>query len=221
MIWVRKMGSVKHSIFRTANNKFLPILYVINNKPGVWAYTTMWKIVNALPLIKLLHVVIVINPGVYMKKVDMPPRKALIEFQGMGADKILIQSGDNVGTSWSNGHLMGIYFSAMVVVNSLYFISKKLTLQECNPKKSVGISTSHYCIMQKRWWLWLYHLDHNLIKKSWTPIGPLFVICCEDVLFLTKLSQPELFSIQICNDQLEGPMIMISKNDHWFFPRPV
>lgn len=141
MKWVRQMGSLKHSIFRTAKNKFLPTFYVtVDKKPGVGDYTSVQKAVNALPLINLLRVVIIINPGVYTEKVDIPPTKAFITFQGAGADKTVIQWGDNAGTPGSNGHPMGTYFSATVAVNSNYFIAKNLTFKNTTPSPPSGAS---------------------------------------------------------------------------------
>ncbi|CAB4304138.1 unnamed protein product [Prunus armeniaca] len=67
MKWVRFVGRLKHSVFKTAKNKLFPsyTLHVAKNR-AAGDFTTIQDAIDSLPFINLLRVVIRVHAGVYM-----------------------------------------------------------------------------------------------------------------------------------------------------------
>eukprot|EP01018_Ginkgo_biloba_P013473 Gb_17798 [translate_table: standard] len=134
MRWVRQIGNLRHSIFKTAEIKLLPSFCVtVDRTPGVGDFTSVQQAVDSVPIINLLRVVIKINAGVYTEKVSIPPTKAFISFEGAGAERTVIQWGDTAATRGPNGQPLGTFLSATVAVNSPYFIAKNITFKNTSP----------------------------------------------------------------------------------------
>ncbi|XP_057834828.1 probable pectinesterase 53 [Cryptomeria japonica] len=132
--WVRRMGSLKHSIFHTAKNNFLPSFYItVDKRPGVGDYSSVQDAVDSLPLFNILRVVIKINAGTYKEKVNVVASKAFVTFEGAGADKTVIEWGDNAATPGPDGRPLGTFASASVAINSPYFIAKNITFKNTTP----------------------------------------------------------------------------------------
>lgn len=66
MKWVKFVGSLRHSVFRTAKNNLFPsyTLHVAKN-PAVGDFTSIQDAVDSLPSINLVRVVIKVHEGVY------------------------------------------------------------------------------------------------------------------------------------------------------------
>lgn len=66
MKWVKFVGTLKHSVFRTAKNKLFPsyTLHVAKN-PAAGDFTSIQDAVDSLPFINLVRVVIKVHAGVY------------------------------------------------------------------------------------------------------------------------------------------------------------
>ncbi|KAI5333438.1 hypothetical protein L3X38_023569 [Prunus dulcis] len=66
MKWVRFVGRLKHSVFKTAKNKLFPsyTLHVAKNR-AAGDFTTIQDAIDSLPFINLLRVVIKVHAGVY------------------------------------------------------------------------------------------------------------------------------------------------------------
>lgn len=66
MMWVKFVGRLKHSVFRTAKNKLFPsyTLRVAKN-PSNGDFTSIQDAIDSLPFINLVRVVIKVHAGVY------------------------------------------------------------------------------------------------------------------------------------------------------------
>ncbi|KAI5316424.1 hypothetical protein L3X38_036131 [Prunus dulcis] len=66
MKWVRFVGRLKHSVFKTAKNKLFPsyTLHVTKNR-AAGDFRTIQDAIDSLPFINLLRVVIKVHAGVY------------------------------------------------------------------------------------------------------------------------------------------------------------
>ncbi|KAI5316431.1 hypothetical protein L3X38_036138 [Prunus dulcis] len=66
MKWVRFVGRLKHSVFKTAKNKLFPsyTLHVTKNRAD-GDFRTIQDAIDSLPFINLLRVVIKVHAGVY------------------------------------------------------------------------------------------------------------------------------------------------------------
>lgn len=66
MKWVKFVGGLKHSVFRTAKNKLFPshTLHVSKN-PGKGGFSSIQAAIDSLPFINLVRVVIKVHAGVY------------------------------------------------------------------------------------------------------------------------------------------------------------
>jgi hypothetical protein len=66
MKWVDWVGTLRHSVFKVAQNKLLPTLYItVDKTPGVGDFNCVKQALDSLPLVNLVRVVIKVNPGVY------------------------------------------------------------------------------------------------------------------------------------------------------------
>ncbi|XVE54177.1 hypothetical protein DITRI_Ditri03aG0059700 [Diplodiscus trichospermus] len=139
MQWVRFVGSLKHSIFRTAKNKLFPSYTItVDKNPAAGDFTKIQDAIDSLPFINLVRVVIKVHAGVYTEKVNIPPLKSFITIQGAGADKTIVQWGDTAQTPGPRGQPLGTYGSATFGVNSPYFIAKNITFKNTKPVPPPG-----------------------------------------------------------------------------------
>ncbi|KAL2342577.1 hypothetical protein Fmac_003862 [Flemingia macrophylla] len=134
MKWVRFVGGLRHSIFRTANNKLFPshTLHVSKNH-GKGYFTSIQAAIDSVPFINVVRVVIKVHAGVYTEKVSVPPFKSYITIQGAGADKTIVQWGDT-----AQSQPLGTYGSATFAVNAQYFIAKNITFKNTTPVPAPG-----------------------------------------------------------------------------------
>ncbi|XP_057416702.1 probable pectinesterase 53 [Lotus japonicus] len=140
MKWVKFVGGLKHSVFRTAKNKLFPshTLHVSKNH-GKGGFSSIQAAIDSLPFINIVRVVIKVHAGVYTEKVNIPPLKSFITIQGAGADKTIVQWGDTAQTPGGpKGQALGTYGSATFAVNSQYFIAKNITFKNTTPVPAPG-----------------------------------------------------------------------------------
>ncbi|VVA37111.1 PREDICTED: probable pectinesterase 53 [Prunus dulcis] len=73
MKWVRFVGRLKHSVFKTAKNKLFPsyTLHVTKNR-AAGDFRTIQDAIDSLPFINLLRVVIKVHAGVYTCVILIP-----------------------------------------------------------------------------------------------------------------------------------------------------
>ncbi|XP_054786380.1 probable pectinesterase 53 [Prosopis cineraria] len=139
MRWVNFVGSLKHSVFKTAKNKLFPsyTLHVSKN-PAAADFATIQEAIDSLPSINLVRVIIKVHAGVYTEKVNTPPMKSFITIEGEGADNTIVQWGDTAQTPGARGQPLGTYGSATFAVNSPYFIAKNITFKNTTPVPPPG-----------------------------------------------------------------------------------
>lgn len=66
MAWVNFVGSLKHTVFKTAKNKlFASYTLHVDKNPAVGDFTSIQEAIDSLPLINLVRVVIKVHAGVY------------------------------------------------------------------------------------------------------------------------------------------------------------
>lgn len=66
MKWVKFVGRLKHSVFRTAKNKLFPTYTLhVSKKPSKGKFTSIQEAIDSLPFINLVRVVIKVHAGVY------------------------------------------------------------------------------------------------------------------------------------------------------------
>lgn len=66
MKWVRFVGRLKHSVFRTAKNKLFPsITLTVSKNQASGDFTSIQDAIDSLPFINLVRVVIKVHAGVY------------------------------------------------------------------------------------------------------------------------------------------------------------
>ncbi|XP_050269494.1 probable pectinesterase 53 [Quercus robur] len=139
MKWVKFVGRLKHSVFKTAKNKLFPsYTLTVTKKPGAGDFTSIQDAIDSLPFINLVRVIIKVHAGVYTEKVNIPPLKSFITIEGAGADKTIVQWGDTAQTPGPRGKPMGTYASATFAVNSPYFIAKNITFKNTTPVPKPG-----------------------------------------------------------------------------------
>ncbi|KAH1131930.1 hypothetical protein J1N35_003308 [Gossypium stocksii] len=139
MQWVKFVGSLNHSVFRTAKNKLFPSRTItVDKNPKSGDFTKIQDAIDSLPFINLVRVVIKVHAGVYTEKVNIPPLKAFITLEGAGADKTIVQWGDTAQTPGARGQPLGTYGSATFAVNSPYFIAKHITFKNTAPIPAPG-----------------------------------------------------------------------------------
>ncbi|KAJ1438002.1 Pectinesterase, catalytic [Sesbania bispinosa] len=139
MKWVRFVGGLRHSIFRTAKNKLFPSYTLhVSKHGGKGGFSSIQEAIDSLPFINLVRVVIKVHAGVYTEKVEIPPFKSFITIQGAGADKTIVQWGDTAQTLGPKGQPLGTYGSATFAVNSPYFIAKNITFKNTAPVPRPG-----------------------------------------------------------------------------------
>ncbi|KAG5030130.1 putative pectinesterase 53 [Glycine soja] len=108
MKWVKFVGGLKHSVFRTANNKLFPSHTLhVSKKHGKGGFSSIQAAIDSLPFINVVRVVIKVHAGVYTEKVNISPFKSFITIQGEGADKTIVQWGDT-----AQSQPLGTYGSA-------------------------------------------------------------------------------------------------------------
>ncbi|KAK7319939.1 hypothetical protein RJT34_04668 [Clitoria ternatea] len=139
MRWVKFVGGLKHSVFKTAQNKLFPshTLHVSKNH-GKGGFSSIQAAIDSLPFINVVRVVIKVHAGVYTEKVNIPAFKSFITIQGAGADNTIVQWGDTAQTHGPNGQLLGTFGSATFAVNSPYFIAKNITFKNTSPVPAPG-----------------------------------------------------------------------------------
>ncbi|XP_022731129.1 probable pectinesterase 53 [Durio zibethinus] len=139
MQWVKFVGSLKHSVFKTAKNKLFPSYTItVDKNPAAGDFTKIQDAIDSLPFINLVRVVIKVHAGVYTEKVNIPQLKSFITIEGAGADKTIVQWGDTAQTSGPRGQPLGTYGSATFAVNSPYFIAKNITFKNTTPVPPPG-----------------------------------------------------------------------------------
>ncbi|XVF49094.1 hypothetical protein PTKIN_Ptkin03bG0240900 [Pterospermum kingtungense] len=139
MQWVKFVGSLKHSVFRTAKNKLFPSYTItVDKNPAGGDFTSIQDAIDSLPFVNLVRVVIKVHAGVYTEKVNIPPLKSFITIEGAGADKTIVQWGDTAQTPGPRGQPLGTYGSATFAVNSPYFIAKNITFKNTTPVPPPG-----------------------------------------------------------------------------------
>lgn len=66
MKWVKFVGTLKHSVYKTAKNKIFPsYTLTVDKKPSSGDFTTIQDAIDSLPIINLVRVVIKVHAGVY------------------------------------------------------------------------------------------------------------------------------------------------------------
>lgn len=66
MKWVKFVGGLKHTVFRTAKNKLFPSYTLhVNKHSGKGGFSTIQAAIDSLPFINLVRVVIKVHAGVY------------------------------------------------------------------------------------------------------------------------------------------------------------
>jgi len=66
MEWVRFVGGLKHSVFKTAKNKLFPSHTLhVSKKPGKGGFSSIQAAIDSLPFINVVRVVIKVHAGVY------------------------------------------------------------------------------------------------------------------------------------------------------------
>ncbi|XP_071724749.1 probable pectinesterase 53, partial [Rutidosis leptorrhynchoides] len=139
MIWVKFVGSLRHSVFKAAKNKLFPSLALtVDKNPDLGDFTTIQEAIDSLPDVNLIRVVIKINAGVYTEKVNIPAMKSFITIEGDGADKTIVQWNDTATTPGPRGLPLGTKGSATFSVDSPYFIAKNITFQNTAPVPEPG-----------------------------------------------------------------------------------
>ncbi|MBA0789740.1 hypothetical protein Gohar_014431, partial [Gossypium harknessii] len=139
MQWVKFVGSLNHSVFRTAKNKLFPSHTItVDKNPKSGDFTKIQDAIDSLPFINLVRVVIKVHAGVYTEKVNIPPLKSFITIEGAGADKTIVQWGDTAQTPGARRQPLGTYGSATFAVNSPYFIAKHITFKNTAPIPAPG-----------------------------------------------------------------------------------
>ncbi|KAH9606186.1 hypothetical protein KSS87_014592 [Heliosperma pusillum] len=139
MKWVNFVGSLKHTLFRTAKNKLFPsYTLTVSKNPTTGDFTTIQDAIDSLPIINLIRVVIKVKADTYEEKVNIPQLKAFITIEGEGADNTIIQWGDTAQTIGPNGRPVGTFGSATFAVNSPYFIAKNITFKNTFPVPPPG-----------------------------------------------------------------------------------
>lgn len=67
MKWVKFVGGLKHSVFRTANNKHFPSHTLhVSKKHGKGGFSSIQAAIDSLPFINVVRVVIKVHVRVYM-----------------------------------------------------------------------------------------------------------------------------------------------------------
>ncbi|KAJ8527976.1 hypothetical protein K7X08_015427 [Anisodus acutangulus] len=139
MQWVQFVGSLKHSLFKTAKNKLFPsYTLTVDRNPAHGDFTSIQEAIDSLPFVNLIRVVIKVHAGVYTEKVNIPPLKSFITIEGAGADNTIIQYGDTAQTLGPNGKPLGTIGSATFAVNSPYFQAKNITFKNTTPVPPPG-----------------------------------------------------------------------------------
>ncbi|XP_074280911.1 putative pectinesterase 53 [Silene latifolia] len=139
MKWVNFVGSLKHTLFKTAKNKLFPsFTLTVSKNPAHGDFTSIQDAIDSLPIINLVRVVIKVKSGTYSEKVNIPRLKSFITIQGEGADKTIVQWGDTAQTHGPNGRPLGTYGSATFAVNSPYFVAKNITFKNTTPAPAPG-----------------------------------------------------------------------------------
>ncbi|KAL1808857.1 probable pectinesterase 53 [Daucus carota subsp. sativus] len=137
--WVNFVGSLKHSVFNTAQNKLFPsFTLTVDRNPATGDFTSIQDAIDSLPFVNLVRVLIKVHAGVYKEKVIIPPLKSYITIEGAGADKTIVEWGDTAQTLGPKGQPLGTYGSATFAVNSLYFIAKNITFKNTTPVPPPG-----------------------------------------------------------------------------------
>ncbi|URD73521.1 pectinesterase [Musa troglodytarum] len=130
MLWVKFVGSLRHSAFGRAVNKAFPSrALTVDKNPSAGDFTTIQAAVDSLPLINLVRVVIKVNAGTYTEKVRISPMRAFVTIQGEGAGKTVVQWGDTAETLGPTGQPIGTFNSATFAVNAPYFTAKNITFK--------------------------------------------------------------------------------------------
>ncbi|KAK6151859.1 hypothetical protein DH2020_014494 [Rehmannia glutinosa] len=113
MKWVDFVGSLKHTLFRTAKNKVFPsYTLTVDRNPVYGDFTSIQDAIDSLPMINVVRVVIRVHAGLYKEKVTIPPFKSFITIEGAGADKTIVEWGDTAQTPGPKGQPLGTYGSA-------------------------------------------------------------------------------------------------------------
>ncbi|XP_058206686.1 probable pectinesterase 53 [Rhododendron vialii] len=137
--WVDFVGSLNHSLFKTAKNKLVASYTItVDRNPATGDFTTIQDAIDSLPSVNLVRIVIRIHAGVYTEKVNIPTLKAFITLEGAGAEKTIIQWGDTAQTLGPKGQPMGTFGSATFAVDSPYFIAKNITFKNTTPVPAPG-----------------------------------------------------------------------------------
>ncbi|XP_041996967.1 probable pectinesterase 53 [Salvia splendens] len=134
MKWVDFVGSLKHSLFKTATNKVSPSRIITVHKNPIYGdFTSIQDAIHSLPTINLVRVVIKVHAGLYTEKVEIPPLKSYVTIEGAGADATVVQWGDT-----AQSQPLGTYGSATFAVNSPFFIAKNITFKNTAPVPEPG-----------------------------------------------------------------------------------
>ncbi|XP_047943995.1 probable pectinesterase 53 isoform X1 [Salvia hispanica] len=134
MKWVDFVGSLKHSLFKTATNKVSPSrIITVHKNPKYGDFTSIQDAIHSLPTINLVRVVIKVHAGLYTEKVEIPPFKSYVTIEGAGADTTVVQWGDT-----AQSQPLGTYGSATFAVNSPFFIAKNITFKNTAPVPEPG-----------------------------------------------------------------------------------
>lgn len=66
MKWVKFVGKLKHSVFKSAKNKLFPsYTLTVDKNPAMGDFTSIQDAIDSLPAVNLVRVVISVHAGVY------------------------------------------------------------------------------------------------------------------------------------------------------------
>ncbi|KAL0346638.1 UNVERIFIED_CONTAM: putative pectinesterase 53 [Sesamum calycinum] len=113
--WVDFVGSLNHSLFKSANNKVFPsYTLTVDKNPALGDFISIQEALDSLPPLNLLRVVINVHAGFT---------------QGGGADSTIVEWGDTAQTPGPKGRPLGTFASATFAVDAPYFIAKNITFK--------------------------------------------------------------------------------------------
>ncbi|XP_011093643.1 probable pectinesterase 53 isoform X1 [Sesamum indicum] len=137
--WVEFVGSLNHSLFKSAKNRVFPsYTLTVDKNPALGDFTSIQQALDSLPPLNLLRVVINVHAGVYTEKVRIPKLKSFITIEGGGAESTIVEWGDTAQTPGPKGRPLGTFASATFAVDAPYFIAKNITFKNTTPVPRAG-----------------------------------------------------------------------------------
>ncbi|KAG7014294.1 Pectinesterase QRT1 [Cucurbita argyrosperma subsp. argyrosperma] len=126
--WFQGGGVLDDKLRKAESNK----VRIVVSQDGTGDFMTIGEALNSIPKPNSKRIVLIINPGVYSEKINIPKTLPFVTFLGSAShDPPTITGNDTAVVIGGDGIPLGTLKSATVAINANYFVAINIKFEKC------------------------------------------------------------------------------------------